>query len=393
MKGKRGGGRVWPWALAALIALCGLWAAGCSDSEGDDEEAPYGPPSKTTTYLFKRQNDDGTFSTFEAKIVGEKEIAGATYWRAQTGDMTSENKTGAELWMLPDYENETVVFAGGEGYSQTVALAPAGEPLVSGTLDEPITIETEPPVGETQTFSVSASGAFAGAAATVAAAGSYVLEDDDASVETGMGVIPGCRQFSAEATATNSDLLGADVEVTFTGQAWYHPQYGVVGALIKREPYPDIVFGLAGTMDLGEAGEGRHMIQSMGVVDVATPSFTLSTYDVNQEFDADKETHAKMLLELRWLDEELAKGDTQPTVAVNFGTVFGVFPHDLVEAPISFFHPAEKDMGYKYWIAYVDQAAKNEAENGIAYTITVTNSGGTGAVRVTARIIYTLYQP
>jgi len=44
----------------------------------------------------------------------------------------------------------------------------------------------------------------------------------------------------------------------------------------------------------------------------------------------------------------------------------------------------------------VDQAAKNEPENGIAYHISVKPSEFSplaGDVRVTARIVYKLYQP
>jgi hypothetical protein len=79
---------------------------------------------------------------------------------------------------------------------------------------------------------------------------------------------------------------------------------------------------------------------------------------------------------------------------VEFGTVWGVYPYQLVESPVSLFHPEENGKGYKYWVGYVDQAAKNESSNGIAYHIGVNLPDYVSSpVRVTARILYHLWTP
>src|SRR5690606_14212728 len=114
--------------------------------------------------------------------------------------------------------------------------------------------------------------------------------------------------------------------------------------------------------------------KGMGVVSPDNRTFRLSTYDRAGEFDADKTVHAKMLLELRWVDEDKARTDEFPALfSPDFGTVIGMFPASFVSSPISLLHPAENGKGYTFWYAFVDQAAKNEpGEGGIAYHAGVT---------------------
>jgi hypothetical protein len=121
-------------------------------------------------------------------------------------------------------------------------------------------------------------------------------------------------------------------------------------------------------------------------------SFDLSTYDVRGQFDADKDKHAKMLVEVRFMEDEKAKTADRPPIETDIGTVFGVYPHELIASPVSFFHAEENGKGFTFWIAYVDQAAKNESTNGISYHISATVPDyGSSPVRVTSRIVYNLY--
>ena len=137
-------------------------------------------------------------------------------------------------------------------------------------------------------------------------------------------------------------------------------------------------------------------IKGMGRISPESRTFELDTYDRAGEFDADKTVHAKMLLELRWEDDAKAQTDEFPALfAPDFGTVIGYFPGSFVASPVSLFHPAENGRGFKYWYAYVDEAAKNEAgSNGIAYHAAVTLPDFVSSpMRVTGRIIYRLYKP
>ena len=80
---------------------------------------------------------------------------------------------------------------------------------------------------------------------------------------------------------------------------------------------------------------------------------------------------------------------------MEFQTVWGYFPFQLIKSFESIFHPEENKEGFTYWYAYVDEAAKNEpGENGILYKITVTATDNMSApVLVTAQIHYPIYRP
>ncbi|HPB97712.1 MAG TPA: hypothetical protein PKW66_17460, partial [Polyangiaceae bacterium] len=104
--------------------------------------------------------------------------------------------------------------------------------------------------------------------------------------------------------------------------------------------------------------------------------------------------HAKMLVEARFADDSKAQSSDRPPIDTQIGTTMGVFPHQLVASPISFFHPEENGKGFTFWVGYVDQAAKNESVNGISYHITAkVPNDASNSVRVTSRIIYSLYKP
>ena len=128
-------------------------------------------------------------------------------------------------------------------------------------------------------------------------------------------------------------------------------------------------------------------MKKSAVINKENPSFELSTHDLKGNFDADPKQHAKMLLEIRYLDENAAKNDPMPEVNVEFGTVMGYFPSQLVESPVSIFFPEENGEGYKYFISYVDQAAKGN-DKPISYRISVTGGESVKPMRVTARIYY-----
>ena len=129
----------------------------------------------------------------------------------------------------------------------------------------------------------------------------------------------------------------------------------------------------------------RYSIQ----VDSARPTFGVDTYDIAGAVDADKTIHARMLIEVRWVDEVKALAELLPPVVLDFGTPMGWFPSELVASPVSLFHPDENGRGFHYGVAYVSQAAKNEPGDGTAYHAKVTLPDyASSAVRVTVRIIY-----
>jgi hypothetical protein len=155
---------------------------------------------------------------------------------------------------------------------------------------------------------------------------------------------------------------------------------------------PEIGIGtvMTDSSDCGSMDASNYrIIRKNGVVD-SSSSFNLDTYDCDgQKIAADKNTHASMLLELRWVDETQAKTDTQPAPKVEFGTTMGYFPNAMAGSPTSIFHPEENGKGFKYWYSYVNQAAKNSpGGNSETYHIKVGAVAGLSPVRVTARIYY-----
>jgi hypothetical protein len=171
------------------------------------------------------------------------------------------------------------------------------------------------------------------------------------------------------------------------GELWYHPSYGVVAF---NAPAVGIGTVMTDTSDCGSVdSSGYRTIRKVAVVD-SSSSFNLDTYDCDgNQFAADANTHAQMLLELRWVDETQAKTDSEPSPNVEFGVASGnYFTNSITESPTSIFHPEENGKGFKYWYSYVSQADKNEQIVSTAYHITVGAVPGLSAVRVTARIYY-----
>jgi hypothetical protein len=377
--------------VAGLLALSLLWA--CGDSGAGDGKSEFNAPTKNTRYIFNQQNPDSSMTTISAGVVGEKTIDGKPYLVAQIAEVGAANTNQIYLNFTDPLH---VTFAGGrvDTYSSSLPFGTPEVPFIEGELDEVVDLNLEPPVGESVDISCSGTGTLVGVDATADFAGSYVLVEEDASVETAMGIIHGCRHFEGSGVVSSEQIPESMNNIEMSAELWYSDSKGVVAMIFHRPPYEDIVFGLASVEDLGEGDESHGNIQRMGVVGgTGTGSFELSTYDVNQDFDADKNVHAKMILELRFMDEEKAKTSEEPPVSVEFGTTWGIFPHMLVSSPVSFFHPEESGMGFTYWIAYVDEAAKNEPENGIAYRISVMANTTNNPVRVTSRILYTKYQP
>jgi hypothetical protein len=368
--------------LSCFLSSCG---GGGGTSGGGNVKTAYGPFSETTAYTSQVTKPDGTQEVFTGKTIGQKVINGVSYARHQFGPLNTTPKRGVEVWVK--LEKEKLTFAGGQAYSS--AASNASQPYLAVTLDQPLEIDALPPVGVPQTFHVQGDFSLQDAGVPnpypVDEDVTYTLEDDNATVDTGMGKIYNCRRYQGSATVGGT---------LFEAELYYKPEIGPVAGNLNWPPPNGFSADILSAADFGAPEAGYNTIQSTRVIGPANPSFQLSTYDVNQQFDADKDSHAKMLLEFRWADEQKAEETSQPYVNPEFGTVWGIYPYELVSSPVSIFFPEENGKGFTYWMAYVDQAAKNESQNGIAYHISVDlESFITSEMRVTARIHYKLYQP
>ncbi len=374
--------------LCALCVLVGLSA--CGGDDGGDVKSPFGPVTETTSFGYQGTIPGIASTTFLGGIVGDKEIDGTTYKRLRIGYKAT---TMAELAVPDAKATEFWYRKTGDNVYEVAGFREQGG--ISMTLDTPLLLDALPAVGEPQTLVLTGTITHpdnpSPAPGTVTIEGSLV--DAAAEVETKLGLVTGCRHYAGTITVTGEGapavIEGAEIEA----EVWYHPELGGVAGSI---PALGMDLGLAEESDLGDpdATSGPNAIRKVQTLDATTTRFELSTYDRRQDFDADKDTHSKMLLEMRWADEETAKTHAAPDplmVDVEFGTVWGYFPHALIESSLSIFHPEENGKGFKYWYAYVDQAAKNESSNGIAYHIAVTKDATLPPLRVTARIRYNIW--
>ena len=190
------------------------------------------------------------------------------------------------------------------------------------------------------------------------ASGSYTLLDTNASATTPLGTTYGCRHYTATGSVSGAGLPVFVAGIPMSIDIWYHESLGLVKFGI---PALGVAGNLSDTWDLG-GGNGTNVVRKMGILSASNATFELNTYDRTGTFDADKNQHAKMLSSCRFADDTQAKtaAPAYPAVTVEFGTVMGVFSSALAESPVSLFHPEENGQGFKYAIAFVSEAAKNE---------------------------------
>lgn len=389
-------GRIYrPCMLGVALLASVSWGCGGDDDAGggseSDAKAPYGPMSRDTVIRYERARSDGTVHGATAEVVGEKTIDGKTYWRGRLGEFKPSNSSGAEVWVQLPNANSVVV-AGGEFWSRKVLPNPdPTQPSAVVELNEPVVLKVDPPMGQPVAVQAVATVKLLGQSLPIELSGSYTLVNDDVSLPTSSGALHGCREFSLSGTASNNELLTILGVNEVSGQGWYHPSFGLVRAVLRVPGKNDYVLDFTGADEMGKATSGINRIQGMRVLR-SSERFELNTYGVHSDLDADKDKHAKMLVEARFADDATAQSSNRPSIDTEIGTTMGNFPHDLIASPISFFHPEENGKGYTFWIGYVDQGAKNEPVNGISYHITATVSDSS-PVRVTSRIIYSLYNP
>ena len=377
------------WFYSPLCLALAL--AGCSKSdEFDGSTAPYGARTPTTqvhsTLTFSPGSLLGNTNIAQVTgVVGQKIIAGSSYDRLATTRVDDSTK-GGEYWIKQN-SDDSLDFAGFLHSSLVGGIVPAA----ALTFATPMKINLEPPLGQPQSLAATGSLTLTDTADTSSAnvTGQYTLVEKNATVPTGMGPLSGCSHFSGQASSNAAGIPAAFQGQTITADLWYHASYGVVAF---NAPNLGIGTAMTDSSDCGSIDSSNHRtIRKVGVVD-SSSSFSLNTYNCDgNQFAADMDTHAQMLLELRWVDETQAKTDVQPNPTVDFGVASGnYFPNDMKESSASIFHPEENGKGFKYWYSFVNEADKNEdapGDHATAYHITV-GAAPLSAVRVTARIYY-----
>ncbi|MBI3070688.1 MAG: hypothetical protein HYY84_01045 [Deltaproteobacteria bacterium] len=383
------------WSTAVpLIVASSLAAVGCRSDSGavsdlSNPEAPYAAASENVSLSFETRQDGGAVEMRSGRVVGTRDAGAVVYSRLRVADSLTAPQKGIESWHRKT-ATETWEFLGGEAYTPLLGIGTPGQALISGTVDQPLSLDATMPVGQPLNIDTTGQATIAGVATATRLQGTITAVADGVSYETAAGVLHGCRRFQGSFTLSGSGVPSAIASAPFTADLWYHSQYGVAGFVVRLPPFVDTSGNFRGSDDTFDLPGGYRMTQKMAILDASrsVTSVTFSTYDYKQAYDADKNTHAKMLLEVRYLNEAEAVSAFSPAVSIEFGTVIGTFPAQLTRTTTSFFHPNESGRGYSYWVAFVDQAAKNESTNPIAYHIKATLGTNNTKVRVTARILY-----
>ncbi len=406
--------------LALALGLVFLWSvplatsAGCGDTGGDDDdddddnddnddnddssddddddfaataeklwENPEQPmtsfATERVTYTLKTEGMPAGFtSNPKVTVIGETEVAGQTWVRWGVGDHSNPDApNGFELW-IDGALDQDMKGIGGTIYG-------FGE----ATLDAPLEVNGDAPKDEPQVLSMTGvvKNLESGGESTVSVTGTYTMVEDDMTLPSAMGDLAGVRKYVGTATPDGEAIPAIVKATTLEGTIYAKPGLGIVRVSVQPLGF---VLDLVGGSDLGSNAGEYNAMQKMAVLQPGE-FLSVDTYELNQEMDADNQTHAKMLLELRYADGARASDPTAPDLAssasITFGTTLGYYSHSFTKSAVSVFHPEENGRGYNYWYAYVDQAAKNEPGDRTNYHISVSN-GASEPVRVTSRIVY-----
>jgi hypothetical protein len=373
--------------------LVGAATLGACSSTSDetpaaaDAKVPYPTWNATIANDYIRTLPDGTTARYVTKRVGDVTVGGHTYGRYAMTREGGTATTNAELWMNPTGDAKLTLV--GAGYTSDTAKKLGLPAAGSAVLDAPLDVNLDAPRGAPQAFDVKATASVSSTTekAVVSAVGSYTIVEKDISVQTPSGLVAGVNRVAVEGKVP---LVFGVNAVSARGELWISKSLGVVKAVFD-EPLAGFGMGVNGSRGWHDLGGGYASVEAVQVIGSSGPTrFSLSTTEASGgALDADKETHAQLLLEIRWVDEANAKTTARPYVQEELGTLLGYFPEQLVQSPVSFLHPEDNGKGYVFWIAFANEAAKNEpGSNGIAYHTAVGYDSNLSAIRVSSRIVY-----
>lgn len=378
-----------PIAAVGRLAFLVFALPACS-GEGPDPHYAFEPFAMSTVFTYTGNVPLSATGRLMGGVVDTTEIGGrkmpqwhAVFDATNIDDLIKPGTSAVDLWL--DHVGDTMV-VGGLSFPN----------FVTTRVDPPVSVPLNPPVGVPQTFTFPATATMPGSTTSqpVTLSAQATLLQDDASLATPMGTFTGCNHYEANWSISGAGVPSGVSPGPYAAELWYHPDFGLVRA---NMPELGLSVGLAAEEDYSGSESGYGVIRRMGVIADGNTSFALSSFDKNHKLDADKLTHAKMLLELRWSDDAKAMSSPPPDdkadLGVEFNGGFGYFPHVLVESASSYFFPDEK--GFRYNYGYVSQALKNEAgTRGSAYAIHVNQRhSGVAPIRVTARMVYKILSP
>lgn len=325
------------------------------------EPGQFDPPFETTHTTLDVATTTGPRSVVTLVPDGTKTVGGKTL---PVVKMLDELGDPGGMTLVASFEGPRFVLG-----SVTIEQALGGLDITieGGT---PIEMDLTTPVGAKQSLSVDGT-------VTIGTPGvddpgylpftfEYTVTDREAVAPAPMGDVPGCRHTTF---STSSGPLSVG------GELWTRDDIGFVHAAITEGTWGALDGGASGYVGWQDDGDVA-AIQSERRLTPTGDSFVLSTYEVNEADEADKDENAQLYLEVRWADADRAKTDEAPPVTVTMGTELTTFDTELVKSAAGFLHPEVADEGYRWWIVAVDDDASDETENGVSYYARVDHTGG-----------------
>jgi hypothetical protein len=357
---------------------------------GPDQDRFYEPPPQESLLVMEGPpaTAGGPSVRWNYEFIGTKRIGGRDFNIISGTEQTATPNLIEVVTRVDGDEVEIASFT-----VDDYALGTEGIPdfVIDGP--EPVSIDLTVPVGVPQTMTVDGQLTIAGGPPTLGSVtATYTLVDDNATVSTAGGVVAGCKHYAAS----------SDTNPPVTGEVWIKTGVGIVAAkydVFLINPNGPKTWNLADFQAAGDAGDGRRKVRRDTVLGEGSESYNVATRGSDGRGDADKNVHAKMLLEARWADEARARTDEAPPVQTMFTGGWGYFPEggiDWQPLPFSILNPHENGAGFKFWYKFVDQALKNESAQPNGYQINADwkgTAGDAGRVQLSGLINYKKYEP
>lgn len=371
-------------ALPLVVACSDDGGGGGAEGGGGGSASSFPNPPARSNWSFITTTPGAAGQRIEVRHVAVVEKDGKSWSEYLASDATNPSSSASAL---VSYTPSGVEF--GEVKGSTTELV--GEASASPPLGFVLTGEVgeEKPIETTISITLGQPGN-PGTPNEIPLSGSYRLVAENQVVETPLGQIAGVSQYAGSAM-----LLGSEAAAT----VWLAPSRGPVAFEYSWPSMPgDFQSGgaaLGGLSSQSDNADGTRTLYGETVLDPLNPVVMVNTYDLANDFDADKTVHAKMFVAVRWADGDRARTQEMPPVYEEFGTAMGYFPSYLSEIDASPLHAGESGQGYVWWVAAVDQAAKNEPGDGTSYYAKATydpNYGAADGAPVRAAVSLT-YKP
>lgn len=342
------------------------------------------PPKGSKAVYWVKKNQE-TPKLVEGKIM-EIEDSGKKLTKVQIRELNTNLPNGVDIYGNEDSSKKTVTL-------NKIDIFDSPENSASKTIkvifSEPVKFDVEPSDGVEQVVNAKGRLDIGGTVINFDDKIHYKLVNSKERIELPLYVVEDCKHYYGYTM-----IYGKKTEVDI----WYKPGLGLVDFRARSELLDAYYEGkMDSYTNVIYIDDSTILIKSENILglDGGPQIFELNTFSVNNKLDADKNTHAKIWVEVREVDSDKAKSGFYPSVWHEVGVHDGVFSEtysQLNRSSVSLFHPEEKGENFIYWNLLVDKGAKNSEGDSTFYYAKVGLSTTNAKVRVSGAILYKIYK-